>query len=94
MPPHLHLPCTYVLIVSWSGNWRKSLADALEAKAQDPSNIKSHFRAARAALKLKEWEQCVQLCAEGQAADLQAPEFKQILKVWVQGAGWISALRG
>lgn len=40
------------------GNDRRALSDALAAAALDPKATKAFFRAARAALRLKEWRAC------------------------------------
>lgn len=40
------------------GNDRRALSDALGATASDPKMTKAHFRAARAALRLREWRAC------------------------------------
>ncbi|GLC40844.1 hypothetical protein PLESTB_000016500 [Pleodorina starrii] len=62
------------------GNLRKALEDSLAAKKLDPGNVKAIFRGARAALKLGLWDQCLQLCAEGRAADPQSKEFDPLVK--------------
>lgn len=60
-------------------NWRHVLNDARDALAFDPGNIKAHFRAARAALKLREFSLCKTLVAEARQVE-QAAELDKILQ--------------
>ncbi|PNH04314.1 Tetratricopeptide repeat protein 4 [Tetrabaena socialis] len=57
------------------GNYRKALEDTTAATALDPSNVKAIFRGARAASKLGLWDQCLQLCEQGRAADASSKDF-------------------
>eukprot|EP00798_Chlamydomonas_sp_ICE-L_P019966 gene19966-26676_t len=61
-------------------NWGKSLDDALIAQKADASNIKSYFRGAKAAMKLKRWERSLHQCEEGKKLDPEAPEWDKLLK--------------
>lgn len=50
----------------------------------------AHFRGAKAALQLKQYELCVQLCQEGQRVDPSAAEFASLLKA----RHWAGAVMG
>ena len=60
------------------GNDRRALSDALGAAALDPKMTKAHFRAARAALRLKEWGACKRAIRAGKesvsGSDGEAPK--------------------
>ncbi|KAF6259158.1 hypothetical protein COO60DRAFT_1622080 [Scenedesmus sp. NREL 46B-D3] len=60
------------------GNWRSALQDSQSAMQLDPASIKAAFRAARAALKLGEWDVCAQLLQLGLSLEPGAQELQQI----------------
>ena len=47
------------------GNYRNALIDAQDAIRFDPGNIKAHFRAAKAAMNIEQYDKCRELCAAG-----------------------------
>ncbi|KAG1680398.1 hypothetical protein FOA52_015489 [Chlamydomonas sp. UWO 241] len=67
-------------VESLLGNWRKCVNDAAEARRLDPTNVKAHFREAKAALKLGLWAQAEAACVAGQDADGGAPEFAEMCR--------------
>ena len=66
-------------VESLLGNWRNALTDALAAKKADPLNAKAYYRAAKAALQLGNYDECCELCQEGQAVDPLSKEFPILL---------------
>lgn len=58
-------------------NWRSALNDAKRAMALDPSHVKAYVRGARAALELREFEECQSICDRGARVE-NAAEFRRI----------------
>ena len=65
------------------GNWRNALDSAQWALKADPQHLKSYFRAAQAAQKLKRWQLTEQLCQQGLAVMPGSAELQDILQVRV-----------
>ncbi|GAB4818948.1 hypothetical protein N2152v2_005994 [Parachlorella kessleri] len=59
------------------GNFRNALLDGLAAAKANPSNVKAYYRAAKAALGLRKYDQCEELCSKGLALD---PANKELQK--------------
>ena len=55
------------------GNWGRALCDGRDALALDPRNVKSAFRAAKAAAALGRHADVVQLCDAGLQGERAAP---------------------
>eukprot|EP00201_Polytomella_parva_P013831 CAMPEP_0175073596 /NCGR_PEP_ID=MMETSP0052_2-20121109/20691_1 /TAXON_ID=51329 ORGANISM="Polytomella parva, Strain SAG 63-3" /NCGR_SAMPLE_ID=MMETSP0052_2 /ASSEMBLY_ACC=CAM_ASM_000194 /LENGTH=378 /DNA_ID=CAMNT_0016341505 /DNA_START=14 /DNA_END=1146 /DNA_ORIENTATION=+ len=62
------------------GNWRNSFEDSNRSIKLDTSNVKSYFRGARAAQKLKRFSDARNICIEGLKIDSSNVELKKILK--------------
>jgi tetratricopeptide (TPR) repeat protein len=65
------------------GNWRNAFDSAMWAIRVDSTHLKSYFRAASAAQKLRRWNQALKLCSKGLELDPGAEEFLEIQKVWL-----------
>lgn len=61
------------------GNFRNALLDAQDALRFDPGNVKAHYRAAKAALSLRQYDTCRKLATAGLAAVPDAPEIAALL---------------
>jgi hypothetical protein len=54
------------------GNFRNAMLDGRDAVRFDPGNLKGHYRAAKGALGLRQWDECRKLVAAGLAAAAHA----------------------
>jgi hypothetical protein len=63
------------------GNFRNSLDAARCAIKCDAQHLKSYFRAAQAAVKLKRWAEGQELCESGLKVEVGAPELTALLAV-------------
>jgi hypothetical protein len=62
------------------GNFGNALLDAKDAIRFDSGNIKAHYRAAKAALNLRKYDECRKLCAAGLEVTPDNAELKTIRK--------------
>ncbi|KAK9833531.1 hypothetical protein WJX81_002203 [Elliptochloris bilobata] len=60
------------------GNQRSALDDALAALRADDRNVKAHYRAARAATALGDFECAAAACDSGLALDPDSPDFRSL----------------
>ena len=62
------------------GNDRNAILDGKDAARYNPQNVKAYFRAAKGALKLDYYDECIDLCQQGLLIEPENVELMQMRK--------------